>query len=540
MSVSGSPLRSIAQPDALYVASVTLLLLPMASGILLALSFSPGPWSILAWVALVPLGLALREGRNWPEFYFGMYVGGLIFQLAHLDWIRSGSGATWLSDPRATQWLAQGTLLAAIWPLVLWFGARFVRQAKLPMAAALPIVWVAFEFARKHLWALVDSTGYPYGQLGLTQAAWPPLIQIADLGGVYAVSAVVAMVNGLIVDVLCWLVARPRLSARSLIVPLLIVAVALGGTWLYGTWRLSQQVARAGPIVCLMPTGALEAIDAETAAPGSDMLPADLLIWCEGAYSRPVSIPPQETGSDKKSPEIEDMEQYARRANASLVIGCDRVAQDKRMWNSTVVVDRRRGYVGSYDKLRLVPFSEFNPPGRPSFRDSTTDRYVHGTDYPVFTVQTVRPVRESHFAVSICYDTCFSELYRRYLRPPKGLMTPQFFVVPACEDHDRGMRLQDILLKVAQFRAIECRRAFVRNAEDGYSGIIDGNGVLIAEPPEIDFQAPAVLGRMPLDERVSVYSLFGDWLPIAAWGAILLQLLWSKAVARQKGSSKAD
>jgi apolipoprotein N-acyltransferase len=95
------------------------------------------------------------------------------------------------------------------------------------------------------------------------------------------------------------------------------------------------------------------------------------------------------------------------------------------------------------------------------------------------------------------------------------------------------------LRRLAQFRAIESRRAFVRNAEDGYSGIIDGNGMLIAEPPEIDFRSPVVLGRMPIDSRFSLYALLGDWLPLAAC-VVMFAVVVSSLRGRQKGSSKAD
>ena len=42
--------------------------------------------------------------------------------------------------------------------------------------------------------------GFGWYFLGYTQHAFPPLIQIADLGGVYAVSFVVAAVNGTLAD----------------------------------------------------------------------------------------------------------------------------------------------------------------------------------------------------------------------------------------------------------------------------------------------------------------------------------------------------
>ena len=168
---------------AALLASIRLLVFPILSGFALAFSYPPQGFRFLAWVALVPLGLALRDRRNWPELYVGLYLGGLAFHLIHLDWIRSGTGATWLSGPRATQWLAQGTLLALAWPLALGAGRLFIHRSRLPTTLALPLVWTAFEYARRYYWAIFDATGYPYGQLALTQAHHAWLIQIADITG---------------------------------------------------------------------------------------------------------------------------------------------------------------------------------------------------------------------------------------------------------------------------------------------------------------------------------------------------------------------
>ncbi|MBI2826466.1 MAG: hypothetical protein HYX69_17450 [Planctomycetia bacterium] len=242
----------------------------------------------------------------------------------------------------------------------------------------------------------------------------------------------------------------------------------------------------------------------------------DCLLW----RNRPAT-----PGENESQQALREFENFAAANGSALVIGCDRKTGDDgsaRRCNSAAVVDPARGCIGFYDKMWLVPFSEFHPPGRPAFGRMAMDRYAHGTELPVFTIEVGAPRRAYRFASAICYDTCFPESFRSYMRPAAGGEAPQFFVVPACESHDRGMRLQKVLLRLAQFRAIETRRAFVRNAEGGYSGIIDGNGTLVAGPPRIDFAEPCVIGRVPLDERASPYTRWGDWLPIACTGTLLV------------------
>ena len=342
----------------------------------------------------MPLGLALRDKNNWPELYFGLYFAGLIFQLWHLDWIRSGDGSTSLSGPRAVQWLAQGVILAVIWPLIMVPGRAFIHRVHLPVAVSLSILWVAFEFGRKHAWAIVDSTGYPYGQLGLTQADLPRLIQLADVGGIYAVTGLVAAVNGLVVDVIGWLMARRKGDcARPPLAVTAAVGVAVATAWLYGAWRVSQGPAQAGPMACLMPASTATAL--EPVEPGlrqddggmseaittsglrSDHgrpLRPELLIWSEAAGTSFAAKPIEATeiavaapiGADSGHENVEPaltsettanmtavdcMERFSSRINAALVVGADR--QLEHVGAALLQFSRRdRSATGVYRLLR--------------------------------------------------------------------------------------------------------------------------------------------------------------------------------------------
>src|SRR5438105_1333422 len=83
------------------------------------------------------------------------------------------------------------------------------RAAALALA---PFAWVAAEWGRGHLFG-----GFPWGLLGYTQYARLPAIQVAELGGVYAVSFVVLSVNAAVAGT----VVLPWRRA--------VVGIALGG-----------------------------------------------------------------------------------------------------------------------------------------------------------------------------------------------------------------------------------------------------------------------------------------------------------------------
>lgn len=381
--------------------------IPAASGLLLALAFPPTAWSWLAWVALVPWGAAMRIQRGSFELYLGAFIGGLVFQLAHLNWLRNVEVGQY-----GDEWALQGAALAVLWPIALCVGRNLTSAGRWPAAITLPIVWVAFEFSRRHLWALVDGTGYPWGQLGLTQAASTLLPQAADLGGVYAVTFVLAAASGALID----------LSGRGWVGGCVFGALLLAALS-YGEWRVSQSCGTPGPTVALMPDVVGEA-------------DADVLLWSEGAL--PFT---QIRGQ---------LREIARTTGATLVVGAAR-HEGTRSFNSAIFI-APDGILGHYDKLRLVPRSE-------------AGHYTAGQEYPVFRVGPYRA------AAVICYDICFPDAVRPFM-----CGNPDFFVVPAFEAHDSTMTVQRMMLASAKFRAIECRRTIVRNALGGYSGTITSSG----------------------------------------------------------------
>src|SRR5439155_27026136 len=97
-----------------------------------------------------------------------------------------------------------------------WIAER--RSIALALGAA-PALWVTGEWLRGHILG-----GFPWGVLGYSQFQRLPVIQIAELGGVYAVSFVVLAVNAAIVGI----VALPwRQAAAGVLVALALVLATL-------------------------------------------------------------------------------------------------------------------------------------------------------------------------------------------------------------------------------------------------------------------------------------------------------------------------
>jgi apolipoprotein N-acyltransferase len=216
-------------------------LLALLGVVLLLISFAPFGVDWVAWFALVPWALAMAGGRRPRLTLLVGYLCGLVFWLL---------AVYWLIFPTGVGYLAACAYLALYWLIAAWLLRASVRR-NWPCWVVLPIVWVALEFARAYV-----ISGFGWFFLAQSQYGRVHLIQIADVTGQYGLSFIVAMVNGLIVDMLAgplFSLGRRRVRlARRMLAGVLTAAVCLGVILGYGAWRLSQRTTSPGPRIGLV------------------------------------------------------------------------------------------------------------------------------------------------------------------------------------------------------------------------------------------------------------------------------------------------
>ena len=172
----------------------------MLSGVLLWTAFFPLDLGVTALVALAPfLTLVRAEGVTRRRRYLAAFAGGFTFFALAINWVRVAHPAMMFFT-----WPAGSIYCGLYWPMALAL-LRALDGLKLPFSITLPVVWVALEYVRAHF-----PTGFPFLEpLGVYQLIgfhWYALgyalhrltvfTQVADLGGVYALSFVIASVNG--------------------------------------------------------------------------------------------------------------------------------------------------------------------------------------------------------------------------------------------------------------------------------------------------------------------------------------------------------
>jgi apolipoprotein N-acyltransferase len=517
------------------------LVLCLVSAALLWASFTPLDWSPLAWIALVPLCLLIRLERATHRLWLTSWIGGFLFWLPTLQWMRLGHESMYVA------WLALSVYLAAYWPAFVWLSRLAVHRGRMPLMAAVPLVWTGLEFLRAHL-----MTGFAWYQLGHSQYRWIELIQVADLVGAYGVSFVVALSTAVLAGLIPerWLV-RWRLIApvqlptelRHLPVPDVaeevsaearrrafrqqaiavgVGLVVLAGTLAYGYVRRSQAEFTAGPRVALIQGNFVSSVKHEAAEFGQiyrihELLTGysvpykpDLIVWPETMFRWPLTdadphlsenellrMAPMIPVEHWRDPYIRrTLQELSQKTGANLVIGLDRFHVDReglKHFNSAVFVTPQQGVSGSYDKRHRVIFGEYVPlketfPWLQKLSPLPEEFGVTAGSAPaVFSSGSFR------VAPIICFEDTVPHLVRDIVRQTSSGGRLDCLLNLTNDGWFHGSSELDQHLITSAFRAVECRTPLVRAVNTGISAVIDGDGVI--REPEVMIDGDATWNK---------------------------------------------
>jgi apolipoprotein N-acyltransferase len=481
-----------------------------------ALAFPRTDWEALVWVALVPLLVTAVSCPPRAAFGWGWLYGTIHF-LVLLRWLdftfRTYSDIPWPLTWGPTLALAGycGLYAGAVAGAVAWLARPSIGRA----LVVAPFLWVGGEWIRGHLFG-----GFPWGLLGYSQYLSVPVIQIAELGGVYAVSLVIVTVNAAVAGCLV-------LSRRSALKGAALATALLVSTLVFGAWRLGAPAPTDETRVSIMqpsieqPLKFVPGHAAATVAIYLDLTRRagaehpQLIVWPETALPAPL----------RRDPEMaRTLEDLSATIGASLLVGSiDVEGKAPPKLRNTAFLLTERGIVGRYDKIRLVPFGEFVPlSGLIGFVRSWAQFIAElepGSRASVFSGPP------APFAVVICYEGIFPELVRELVRGGARL------IVNMTNDAWFGRTAGPWQhLAMYPFRAVEHRVAVVRVANTGVSAFIAPTGH-IARHTAL-FERTVITEPVPLRTGETVYSRFGDWLAylgLGVSGASLAMRAWRRA-----------
>jgi apolipoprotein N-acyltransferase len=523
------------------------LVMGLAGALLCYLAHPPAGLSLLAWIGPVPWLLLVRAERlPGRRPYLAVWVAGFIYWLLAIQWIRLPFWANIFGL------FLLAAYLGAYLPVFVGLSRVAVHRLRVPVWLAAPIVWTGFELVRAHF-----LSGFLMASLAHTQVKWPVVIQIADLGGEYAVTFLIMFVAGAIAAALPVPGEPGRLgpgATRRLILrllPPLLATIAVTQTLVYGVVCESifkHPADRPAPRIAIVQSDMLsdwkgtaerdaavmqQQMDLSLRAKRESEKLLDLVVWPETMFRqhwfvRDEKHPPPPLPPERFEAAAGDLKSVSEMTGAALLLGIDRVlvSGDPRtsdesdyqmlVYNAAVFVDRAGEIRDYYAKMHLLPFGEFIPfakwvPALAAYAPITGNS-LWGEGPGVFESQGVL------YSPNICYETVLPHLIRSQMREviARAKRPPDVLVNLTNDSWFWGSSELDMHLASGVFRAVEMRTPLVIAANRGLSAYVNASGRVVAVTERdradvlvVDVSLPQRDGPYP-----SFYAAWGDWLPM--------------------------
>ncbi len=545
----------------------------IASGVLLTTAYAPQNVSLVVWLWIFPLLIALwSRGRSAPGpkggFTLG-FVAGVAFFIPNLAWVRHSSrvinGAIddrWMGWPSELMgWsavLAMGVYLSLYWGVWGAFAATIGRPRiggageitnhktqntkssdggalfslsfeSLRSAFLNAALWAGLEWARG-----IVLTGFGWNGLAVPLASELALVQAADIVGVSGLSFIPVFCCCIVFNT----VLRFREEARTACVRphfdfFCAVALVLAD-FIYGFRILSAPPPKdTVPLrVLLVQQNITQSMKwshehDEAIYQGYARLTqpftgsTDLVIWPESALPLPFHHPGH----------VAFLNELLGLGDFSLLTGVDILEEGQPNYTGAALM---RGSVDRnqlYRKIRLVPFGEYLPLRSVPLMQKILGGVVPGD----FTsgASTEPLVLEKPAGVQIiplvCFEDTFGRLAREFVRDAPQLLvncTNDGWFLHSAENEQH--------LATARFRCIELRRPMARAANTGVSCFISSDGRIqpgdrLANARTGSVFVEGVLSRKIMLEKhppLTFYARHGD-----AFSVILLVIAGAAALA---------
>lgn len=488
--------------------------LAILSGVLLAWSFPDVAQGWLAFIALIPLVVAIvRAEKTRGAFALG-WLAQTVAWLLMVPWVvRVMSHYGGLP-------LISGILLFILMSVYLGlYGALFgvvvhrlrLGERFLPWLL-VPLAWAAIEYVRTYVF-----TGFPWNLIATTLVDYPSLIQINRFGGPYFVGALMLVPTAVAG---WWITQRPPSIARVIVAGATgILLMVWWGTGLIAS-RFAVRPNAASPVkaALLQPNIAQEmrwdesnvltiyqrmiAMTVEAANNG-----AQIVIWPESTV--PLSY--TQTASYQNA-----IEAISREFDVDIILGSVATdpARPNRLWNSAFLASNGTT-IGHYDKIRLVPFGEYVPLREVLF---FAEKLVRAVGEFEFGTNDKPLIGKLKYGPAICYEIVYPQITRQQIRNGADVL-----VTITNDAWYDGTSAPAQHLWQSRLRAVEGDRYLLRAATTGISAFIDPAGQVIEAKP-MNVQG-IIYAEFQPRTKMTPYVRMGDWFAWFAVAAVIAGLV---------------
>ena len=319
------------------------------------------------------------------------------------------------------------------------------------------------------------------------------MLASASLGGVWLTSFVIVAVNAAIAGMLLHRDARGRVTALAAA----LVCAAIGPAWFVmgpappgGGSTVRVALVQPGNIDdAAARLAAGEAITATLAGQ-----PLDLVVWGESSVGVDLGSHPDVMAR---------LTDLSRRVGADLLVNADARVPSGGIYKSSVLIGPD-GSLGSYQKVRLVPFGEYVPL-RPLLGWATRHTNAAAEDRRRGGGQVVLHAGPIAIGPLISFETTFSDLPRREVQ-----LGAQLLAYQSSTSTYQGSWAQPQLASQAAVHAVEVGHPAVHAGLSGVSAAFDARGRELAWYPAAN--RGVIVVDLPLGSHTTVFQRLGNWV----------------------------
>ena len=454
-----------------------------------------------------------------PAFAVGWWFGFGYF-IAGLYW----TAIAMLSEPERFAWMVPFAVfglpaILALFPGLAALATWMAGCRSWGRVLALALAWTVAEWLRGHV-----LSGFPWNLIGYVWSAWPEMIQLAAVTGVYGLGFLTVVLAALPA---CFGEPTPGRRGRLALAAagLAVLAMLWGG----GTMRLAGAALETEPGVRLrvvqpnirQPHKGREELRAAqfatylrmSSSAGLDRV--SHLVWPETALPFYLS----------REPALARLIGGLLKPGGLLLTGAPRIesgaGRPPRIWNSVHAIDAGGRLVASYDKFHLVPFGEYLPLRRLLERLGVEKITPGALDFSaglgprVLALPGLPPV-----GPLICYEAIFpGRVVAPGARPAWLLnVTNDGWFGLSSGPHQH--------FAMARMRAVEEGLPLVRAANTGISAVVDPFGRIVARlglgrSGVLDSVLPRALPAPP-------YGRYGDRVVLVLAVVVILLIFGSR------------
>jgi len=523
------------------------------SAVILQLAYHPFNWSFTPFVALFPWLWGLRKLTPGQAFLVSLVFGTLnsLGAFYFLFPLKQYYGAVVFGFP--IQFLYFGAHVGIVGALTVWFG----RKSGAWMATFLgALAWGGMEY-----WKGTGLLAVPIGFLGHGVGEWASFAQVASIGGVPLVSAIIFGFNLSLMSAVAAWKAGWGVVDGGLRLAAFVLIIGLAAGW--GSVRinaLEEDMANSNRElkVAVIQTNveqprkfqSYSESDIELRRELQRTIAADLLAQFDEVERNEVDliITPESAVSDDtfdRDPILQrEVQDRARDLRTPILLGALDIIFESREGVETEIPQEALNEAGDeihkvkyfnalwlfqpdgtepirqkadFAKIQLVPFGETIPyldkiPGAVEsiVGIGTFERGRMESPIPLQYGETDPATGEQPAPVlmgmSVCFEDMIPWLHRGYARNKADL-----FVNATNDAWYDPLPGSAIHSNTARWRCIETGVPMVRATNTGLSQVIDGTGTVL-EQLEPGIKA---IGRwtitLPVEKSVTLYARFGDW-----------------------------